>query len=189
MTQDKDGFGAWVSGRLSRVRPALRLAWEERGRIGCGLVVILLGYLMLRGCVPGLLGNRLPAVLETAVVEAYEHCDQDFPIWPGEVRMPTCDLVTIRSVGAGTVPPDAQALGVRRARCYYVDVEHLFWGESGLWKHEMAWGLRTYSKVAVMRAGEWSLFPDEDSADRARWTEYRCPGDYQSSSGVVPRRS
>ncbi len=189
MTQHFAGLPSRMARGLSLAKSALRRAWDERGRIGCGLVALLLGYLVLRGCVPGLSGNRLPAVLETAVAEAYEHCDQDFPIWPGEVRMPTCDLVTIRSVGAGTVPADARALGIRRARCYRVDTEHLFWGESGLWKHEMAWALRTFSKVAVMRDGQWTLYLDEENADRARWIEYQCPGEYESSSGIVPRRS
>lgn len=189
MEQNTTALASLASRRLSPVHSSLRRAWEERGRIGCGLFVLFLGYLVLRGCVPGLSGNRLPAGLETAVSEAYEHCDQDFPIWPGEVRMPTCDVVTIRSAGAGIVPEDAKSLGIMRARCYYVDTEHLFWGESGPWKHEMAWALRTRSKVAVMREGEWILYPDEEAADQARWIEYRCPGEFESSSGMIPRRS
>jgi hypothetical protein len=189
MTQHMTGRPASASTLRSRARAGLSQAWEEKGRIGCGLGVVALAYLMLRGCVPALAGNRLPAVLETAVTESYKHCDQDFPIWPGEIRMPTCDLVTIRSAGAGKVPADAHALGIVRARCYHVDVEHLFWGESGTWKHEMAWALRTYSKVAALCDGEWILYPDEDNADRSRWIEYQCPGEYESSSSLVPRRS
>lgn len=171
------------------MKAAVRRLWEDRGRIGCGLLVAAIAYLVLRGCVPALGGNRLPAALETAVTEAYMHCDQDFPIWPGEVRMPTCDTVTIRSVGTGKVPQALRGQGITRAVCYHVDTEHLFWGEAGTWKHDMAWSLRTYSKVAVLQGGEWVLYPDEENADRARWAEYECPGVYEASSGMVPRRS
>ncbi len=152
-------------------------------------MILGIAYLVLRGCVPGLAGKRLPAVLETAVTEAYKHCDQDFPIWPGEVRMPTCDLVTIRAAGAGTVPAGSRANGITRALCYHVDTEKMFWGEVGQWKHEMAWALRTFSKVAVLHDGEWILYPDEENDDRARWIEFQCPGEYEASSGLVPRRS
>jgi hypothetical protein len=170
-----------------RMRAAVRHARDDKGRIGCGLVVTAFAYLVLRGCVPALGGNRLPASLETAVAEAYEHCDQDFPIWPGEVRMPTCDTVTIRSVGAGKVPPAMRAQGITRVVCYHVDTEHMFWGEAGTWKHVMAWTLRTYSKGAARQDGRWVLYPDEDEADRERWAEYECPGEYEASSSMVPR--
>lgn len=183
------GLPSLVSSGLNQAHSVLRRAWDDPGRIGCGLVVIALVYLMLRGCVPALAGNRLPAVLETAVTEAYEHCDQDFPIWPGEVRMPTCDLVTIRADGAGTVPAGSRANGITRALCYHVDTEKLFWGEVGQWKHEMAWALRTFSKVAVLDNGKWILYTDEENDDRARWTEFQCPGEYEASAGIVPRRS
>ena len=167
----------------------LHAVWEDRRRIGCGLMVAALAFLTLRGCIPALSGKHLPAALETAVTEAYEHCDDTFPIWPGEVRMPTCDLVTIYSVGAGTIPQPMRAQGVTQAICYHVDTEHLFWGEGGAWKHEMAWALRTYSKVAVRQGGDWVLYPDEENADRARWAEYECRGEYEASSGIIPRRS
>ena len=103
--------------------------------------------------------------------------------------MPTCDLVGSRVVGAGTVPPEAKDLEITKAICYQVEVEQLFWGESGSWKHEMAWSIRTVSKVTVLQKGTWILFPDEESADAARWAEYDCPGPYESSSRLVPRRS
>jgi hypothetical protein len=166
----------------------LRKAWDDKGRIGCGVVLAVLAFLVLRGCAPTLLGKRLPGDLETAVTEAHEHCNQDFPIWPGEIRMPTCDVVTIRDVGVGTVPPEMAAQGITRALCYHVDTEQLYWGEGGTWKHDMAWALRTYSKVAVLQDGKWVLFPDEDEGDRERWEEYACPGEYEASSGLVPRK-
>lgn len=171
----------------SRVVAWSRVARENLGRLGCGLLAAALVYLVLRGYVPALSGNRLPAALETTVTEAYEHCNEDFPIWPGEVRMPTCDIVTIRSVGAGTVPQASRALGITRAICYHVDTEQMFWGESGAQKHEMAWTLRTYSKVAARQGGRWVLYPDEDEADRDRWAEFECPGEYEASSSMVPR--
>jgi hypothetical protein len=189
MTRDTARLPSPEPGRFTRTRATLARAWEDRGRIGCGLVIVAIGYLVLRGCVPALGGKRLPAVLETAVTEAYEHCDQDFPIWPGEVRMPTCDLVTIRAAGAGTVPSGSRAGVITRALCYHVDTEKLFWGEVGQWKHEIAWALRTFSKVAVLQDGGWILYPDEDNDDRARWIEFECPGEYEASSGMVPRRS
>jgi hypothetical protein len=162
---------------------------KNKERVGCGLVVAFLAFLTLRGCIPALSGNHLPAALETAVTETHEHCDDSFPIWSGDVRMPTCDSVQIRSAGAGTVPQAKQAAGITRAACYHVDVEHMFWGEGGSWKHEMAWALRTYSKVAVWQDGGWVLYPDEENADRERWAEYECRGEYEASSGLVPRRS
>ena len=189
MTRDTADLPSTEPGRFMRTRAALARVWEDRGRIGCGLVIVAISYLVLRGCVPALAGKRLPAVLETAVTKAYEHCDQDFPIWPGEVRMPTCDLVTVRAAGAGPVPSGSRAGGITRALNYHVDTEKLLWGEVGPWKHEMAWGLRTFSKVAVLRDGEWILCPDEDSDDRARWIEFQCPDEYEASSGMVPRRS
>jgi len=173
----------------SRLKGALGRVWEDRARLVGGLLIAAIAFQILRGCVPALNGNHVPAALETAVTEAYVHCDQDFPIWPSEVRMPTCDSVQIRSAGAGTVPQAKRAGGITRAVCYHVDVEHLFWGEGGPWKHEMAWALRTYSKVAVLQDGEWVLYPEEDETDGARWAEYQCPGEYEASSGIIPRRS
>ena len=172
-----------------RFRSGVDTAWENKGRVGCGLVVAFLGYLVLRGCVPGLSGNHLPPEVESAVAEVYAHCDQDFPIWPGEVRMPTCDLVGTRVIGRGRLTPDSERVGIERAICYRVEIEQLFWGESGSWKHEMAWSVRTVSKVTILQNGTWVLYPDQDSADAARWAEYGCPGPYESSSRLVPRRS
>jgi len=189
VTTSGSGLASGQPGLVGRMRDVAGQAWENKGRIGCGLVVAFLGFLVLRGCVPGLSGNHLPPEVESAVAEMYGHCDQDFPIWPGEVRMPTCDLVGSRVVGAGTVPPEAKDLEITKAICYQVEVEQLFWGESGSWKHEMAWSIRTGSKVTVLQKGTWMLYPDEESADAARWAEYDCPGPYESSSQLVPRRS
>lgn len=177
------------SSSLSRLKAALGRLWGDKARIVGGLLIAAIAFQVLRGCIPALSGNHVPAALETAVTEAHEHCDQDFPIYSGDDRMPTCDSVQIRSAGAGTIPQAKQAGGITRAVCYHVDVEYLFWGGGGSWKHEMAWGLRTYSKVAVVQDGEWILYPDEDETDRARWSEYECPGEYEASSKMVPRRS
>lgn len=73
--------------------------------------------------------------------------------------------------------------------CFRVELERLFWGESGPQQHEMAWAMRTVSKVGVLRGGRWALFPDEEHADAARWLEYGCPGEYESSTSLEPRRS
>jgi hypothetical protein len=172
---------------MPRIQAALRNAWDNRGRIGCGLVVAGIGYVLLRGCIPSLSGNHLPAELESAVSETHTHCEQDFPIWPGEVRMPTCDTVTSRYVGKGAVPASRRAQGITKAICYQVDIEEMFWGESGSQKHEMAWAQKTYSKVAVRQDGRWILYPDEEQADRSRWAEYACPGEYEASSSLIPR--
>jgi hypothetical protein len=187
MSEQTTGQSSPAPNLPGRLKAAVRLAWGNKGRIGCGLVIASVAYLVLRGCVPALSGSRLPAALETAVADAYEHCDQDFPIWPGEVRMPTCDTVTIRSVGAGEVPQAMRAQGITRAICYHVDAEHMFWGEAGTQKHVMAWTLRTYSKVAVRQDGRWVLYPDEDEADRDRWAEFECPAEYEASSSLVPQ--
>jgi hypothetical protein len=168
---------------------AAQFARDNPARIGCGLAVAGIAFLVLRGCIPGWAGGRLPSKLEIAVSDAYRHCHDDFPIWWGDDRIPTCDLVTTRAAGAGTVPAQSAAQGITRALCYHVDTEHLYWGEGGTWKHDMAWALRTYSKVAVLQEGEWILYPDDDQADRARWAEYACPGEYEATSSLVPRKS
>jgi hypothetical protein len=185
----EQGVGPETRRPSAALRKAADAAWQNKGRIGCGVVVAFLGYLVLRGCVPALSSSHLPPKVESAVSEAYAHCDQDFPIWPGDVRMPTCDLVGTRLVGAGTVPSEAKDLDITRAICYQVEVERMFWGESGSWKHEMAWSIRTVSKVAVLQKGTWVLFPDEEETDAGRWVKYACPGPYESSSRPVPRRS
>lgn len=35
------------------------------------------------------------------------------------------------------------------------------------------------SKVAVLEAGEWTLPPDQEASDRARWEDFTCPGAYK----------
>lgn len=72
---------------------------EDRLRLGFGLVTAVLAFFVLRGIVPGLQGNRLPPALATAIAEAYKRCDEDFPIRPGDVRMPTCDIVRAELTG------------------------------------------------------------------------------------------
>ena len=189
MEEGDGGVRGSASAAAVRLGRAVQLALDNPARIGCGLALAGIAFLALRGCVPGLAGDRLPPKLEIAVTDAYKHCYDDFPIWSGDERMPTCDLVNIRVAGAGTVPTQSAAQRITRALCYHVDTEHLYWGEGGTWKHDMAWALRTYSKVAVLQDGEWILFPDEDQGDRGRWAEYACPGEYEASSGLVPRKS
>ena len=172
-----------------RLRRILADALDDKGRLGCGVVIALIAFFVLRGFLPSLQGNRLPPALETAIAEAYKRCDDDFPIQPSEVRMPTCDVVRAERIGAGKLPANAAAEGVTAVVCYRVELERLYWGESGPQKHEMAWAMRTVSKVAVLQAGTWTLFPDEEQADAARWVEYGCPGEYESSTSLEPRRS
>ncbi len=176
-------------GWRSRLRTSLVGALEDRGRLGCAIVIALVAFFVLRGIVPGLAGNRLPPALETAIAEAYRHCDEDFPIHPGDVRMPTCDVVRARRIGAGRPPAGAAGEGIAAVVCYRVELEQLYWGEMGPQKHEMAWAMRTVSKVGVLKGGMWTLFPDEEQADAARWVDFGCPGEYESSRGLEPRRS
>jgi hypothetical protein len=49
--------------------------------------------------------------------------------------------------------------------------------------------MRTVSEVAVRQAGMWTLFLDEEQADAARWVEYGCPSESESSTSLEPRRS
>ena len=176
-------------GWRDRLRLAVADALQDKGRLGCGAVIALLAFFVLRGFLPGLQGNRLPPELETAIAEAYKRCDEDFPIRPGDVRMPTCDVVRAERIGAGKLPSNAAAEGVTAVVCYRVELERLYWGETGPQKHEMAWAMRTASKVGVLQEGKWVLFPDEEQTDAARWVDYGCPGEYESSRGLEPRRS
>lgn len=178
-----------ASGWRHRLGTAWAYATESPGRVAGAAVGIVVGFLVLRGFVPGAISKQLPPELESALADAYARCEQDFPIWPGEIRMPTCDVVRGERVGEGSLPPGAQAAGVTAVICYRVEIERLYWGEAGSQKHEMAWALRTASKVALREHGAWVLFPDEEQADAARWVEYACPGGYESSKGLVPRRS
>lgn len=57
---------------LQALREAPGTLVKNNERVGCGLVVAFLAFLTLRGCVPALNGNHVPAALETAVTEAYE---------------------------------------------------------------------------------------------------------------------
>ena len=164
-------------------------ALEDKGRLGCGFMVALTAFFVLRGFLPGLQGNRMPPALETAIAEAYKRCEEGFPIQPGDVRMPTCDVIRAERIGEGRLPASAAAEGVTAVVCFRVELERLYWGESGPQKHEMAWAMRTVSKVGVLQGGRWTLFPDEEQADAARWVDYGCPGEYESSTSLEPRRS
>jgi hypothetical protein len=176
-------------GGRGRLRQVAAAALEDKPRLGCGLVLAVLAFFVLRGIVPGLQGNRLPPALEVAIAETYRRCDEDFPIRPGDVRMPTCDVARPTRIGAGQLPANASAEGITSVVCYRVELERLFWGETGPQKHEMAWVMRTVSKVGVLQRGVWVLFPDEEQADAARWEDYGCPGEYESSTSLETRRS
>ena len=129
---------------------------------------------LLRGCV--IERRLLPARIVDEITHQYVRCDEYFPIWPGEPRMPTCDEAIVEEVGLGVVPPDEVNEGVTRAICYIVRTRNLYWGYNV--RHELYWYERVSSKVAINKMGAWILFSDQEEEDRERWSKYRCPGDY-----------
>lgn len=130
---------------------------------------------LLRGCV--IERRLLPARIVDEITRQYVRCDEYFPIWPGEPRMPTCDEAEVAEIGSGTVPPADVSRGITKAVCYVVRSNNLYWGYNV--RHEMYWYIRTSSKVALFKDGEWVLFPDKEDDDRTRWSRYGCPGEYR----------
>ena len=159
-------------------------AWLEqhwrRALIGAGLA--LLAFYILRGCIPGLQGHGgMPSSVYERIKKQSVTCLTDyFAIDPGERRQPDCGTVDIKVIGRGAVPANRQAAGVTRAICYKVTISNPYVDVNGTGVgHEEYWKSRQDSKVTVLQAGQWQIFPDQDADDAARWTEYACPGAYE----------
>jgi hypothetical protein len=136
-------------------------------------------FWILRGCMPG---NSLPGEVTEQIERGRIECitTDETAIRPGETRQPECGRVNVDLVKEGTVPAVEQADGVTRAICYRITIENPRWETMGQTRHELIWAARSYSKVAVLKDGEWQTFPDEYIEDEQRWLEYGCPGAYAS---------
>jgi hypothetical protein len=170
-----------------RVESLVLSVREHPVRVVAILVLSLLAVQYLRGCLPGLNASLLPPDVQNAIAESYVTCRRELPIWPGEVRQPTCGEAEVDSVGEGTLPSNAPSPGITRAACYKVKYRNPFWSEIGGQPHEMAWYARTVSKVAVLHNGTWETFPDQEDLDQQRWTLHACLAPYQSTSQQLGR--
>ncbi len=163
----------------------MRPAWEWVRRHPRQVVYVILGcligYWVLRGCVPGL-GGGLPGAVDDAIRRQYTVCVTDTAIMPGEPRQPSCGQVTIVVSGTGAVPAEQHAEGVTRAVCYKATITTPQWTTLGTTRHEIGWSARIASKVAVLQNGAWQIFPDREDLDEARWTQYSCPASYESQA-------
>jgi len=163
------------------------LAWIKRRwkKAAYLLAACLVGYWLLRGCVPGLGGRLLPADVYDSIRRQYTVCITDTPISPGDPRQPSCGQVTIAEVGRGKIPSDLLVEGIVQAMCYKVTYTTPHWTTLGTTRHEIDWSGRIASKVAVLQNGVWQTYPDRDDQDQARWAEFGCPAEYESNSVAV----
>jgi hypothetical protein len=134
-------------------------------------------YWVLRGCLPG---NTMPAEVAEKIERNRIECitTEETAIHPGETRQPECGRMIVEMVKNGTVPASAQADGVTQAICYRITIENPRWETMGKTRHELIWAGRSYSKVAILKEGDWQIFPDEYLQDEQRWLDYGCPGEY-----------
>ena len=163
------------------LRSLIETVLDEPWRLVALLVLGLVLFWILRGCLPGLQRDALPGEVWEQIQHLHVVCvsSRDTPIWPGEARQPECGRIEVDMTKDGLVPAAEQAAGVTRAICYRITVESPHWQTTGETRHEIRWTTRTYSKVTILQHGEWQLFPDEDREDEQRWLEYGCPGAYQ----------
>jgi hypothetical protein len=144
-----------------------------------GLLVLLglawiatIGYVLIRRSEPG-----LPEAVLRKIEEEHVVCigvDQ-LPYWPGDYRQAQCGSVDVEVLGEGDVPESEQKAGIERAVCYRQTVVNPYWEVQRQTRHEILSQSRSNYKVAVVRDGVWTIFPDEDVSDRARWEHYACP--------------
>jgi hypothetical protein len=163
-----------------RLQTLLETIQDDPKRLGCLVILGLLLFWILRGCIPGLNGNTLPAELLDTIQRSSTVCisAEDTPPWPGEARQPECGRFDVDMVEEGIVPPLEKAAGVTKAICYRITVENPRWQTMGQTRHEVLWSSRSYSKVAILQNGKWQTFPDEDKQDEQRWVDFNCPGSY-----------
>ena len=163
----------------ARMQALIESIREEPKRLVYWLILALLAYWILRGCIPG---NSLPREVAEDIDRTYITCisSDDTPIQPGVARQPECGRVNIETVREGVVPASEQAAGVTRAICYQIMVEYPRWQTMGQTRHEVLWSERRYSKVALLQNGEWQTFPNEDIQDEQHWLGFGCPGPYLS---------
>lgn len=161
-----------------------RFAWIKKRwkKAAYLLAACLMGYWVLRSCVPALRGELLPADVYDSIRRQYSVCITDTPISPGEPRQPACSDVTIVEVGRGAIPPDRRAEGITQVVCYKVSYTTPHWTTLGTTRHEIDWSGRTTSKVTVLQNGEWQTYPDREDLDETRWTVFGCPSGYESKS-------
>lgn len=171
------------------IRTWWQQATENKTRLIIVVLVGLVVFWLLRGCIPGLDSGLLPREVEDTVTRTYTTCisQDDTPIQYNEARQPECGRVDIRVVGEGRVPADAQAAGLTRAICYKVSIENPYWTTLATTRHEVKWKGRSVSKVTVLQNNAWQIFPDQDLLDEQRWTTFACPEPYESATGESPQ--
>jgi hypothetical protein len=148
-----------------------------------GLFLVLVGYYVIRSCIPGLNGSLLPASFLADLEQRYVNCMSDVPIWPGEHRQPDCGQVDIKTLGKGVLPPQSVEEGITQAVCYIMTYKNPRWTTQGaVVGHDIVWYGWTLSKMAVLQNGVWQAYPDESSQDELRWAAYKCPGPYELKS-------
>jgi hypothetical protein len=152
---------------------------DEPKRLAYWLALGLLVFWIVRGCIPG---KSLPREIAEEIDRTYITCisPDDTPIQPGVARQPECGKVNLEMVEEGVIPALEQADGVTRAICYRILVEYPRWQTMGQTRHEVLWSEHRYSKVAVLKNGEWQTFPAEDRQDEQRWLEFGCSELYES---------
>jgi hypothetical protein len=141
------------------------------------LGVVVGSILLLKACVPQLWGPQLPGDVIREISEEHTVCIgvDDVPIWPGDYRQAQCGNVQVEIVAGGVVPSAQKAEGITQAVCYRLTVENPYWETQAQTRHEILTQSRISHKVAVLQAGEWLTFRDEDVEDRSRWELYGCP--------------
>ncbi|MCX6026675.1 MAG: hypothetical protein NTY23_10535 [Chloroflexi bacterium] len=170
---------------LARRIAAWARAHSRNILIGAALLVLALWA--VRGYIPALGGSLLPPPLLNSIERSYQVCITDIPVWPGEPRQSACGEVRVVSQSAGIVAKAARGAGVARAVCYQVDIRNPYWTTQGTTRHEVVWHGRRVSKVAILKNGEWVVFPDTDVEDAERWAEFGCPVPYEV--GATPDAS
>lgn len=158
----------------------LRWSSHHLRQIALAVLLGLVGYWVLRGCVPALGGRHLPASVEDQLRGRYTSCVTDTAIWPGEPRQPECGTVTITGVSEGVIPETDTK--VERALCFKLSYTNPYWTTQGTTRHEIVDHGRQVSKVALLQAGVWQVGPDNDDADQALWSRYRCHGTYENQA-------
>jgi hypothetical protein len=149
---------------------------ERWGTIATGAGLVLLAYWAIHGFGPGA-SRGLPAEVANRIQDHHVECitPEETAIWPGKPRQPECGRVDLQVVAGAAVPPSARAEGVQDALCYIVTYENPFWTTQGTTRHEVHWSSRTAHKVALLKGGSWSTFPDQEPDDHERWKLYACP--------------
>lgn len=158
---------------------------EQHGKqIGLTLLLVLIGYWVLKGCFPELDPNYLPSDLTSEIDRRYNTCITYYPIWYGSPKQPDCGNTQVRVVGRGVVPPAQKAAGVEKAICFKIVYTNPELDVRNTIGHDEFWKARSASKVTHLQNGKWQLTDDRYEEDAARWKEYSCGEDFEYESNI-----